>query len=170
MKKGLKTILPKAMASKISVPSDNIKSSDSKVIGNVKFQVIPQSAEKRLFLQDRSTNHSDVDIEQANQLICYELRIQNVDQTDILDNPSNLSYEQKVDYFSSKLGRRIKLMVNLDTIPCAMYHFERNFGVAPYQSIQLGFPYDKDWKGESHHILIRDDYFGFGDIHLESTY
>jgi hypothetical protein len=60
------------------------------------------------------------------------------------------------------------MVIGNDTLPCAMVQLERNFGVAPYLSIQTAFPAVKNWKTQRHHLILNDEYFGLGDIHLEN--
>lgn len=170
IKKRVQKLVPDVVADQMGATGSDEGYSAILKKENIEFQIIPQPAEKRLFLLKRNKNLSAQELAEANKMICYELRIKDSENRSILNLPSHLSHQQKVDYFSAKLGKRITMVVNQDTLPCLMYHLEQNFGVAPYQSIQLGFPYEKKWKGKSHHIIIKDDFFGFGNIHLVSTY
>lgn len=150
--------------------SQNEILSSYKEINGISFEIIPQPAEKRLFLLKGNNSHSKEEIDEANKIVCYELRISHKSGTDILKLPSTLSFEKSVMYFTSFFADNIKLIIDSDTAKCQLYHYERNFGVAPYQSIQLGFPYDKEWKSKSHRIEIIDEYFGLGLIKLKNTY
>lgn len=150
--------------------NQNEIASSYKEINDLSFEIIPQPAHKRLFLLTGNITHTQQEIDEANKLVCYELRISHKTGMDILKLPSNFSFEESVMYFTSFFAENIKLIIDNDTLKCQMYHYERNYGVSPYQSIQLGFPYEKDWQNKKHKIVIIDEYFGIGLINLESTY
>ncbi len=142
----------------------------SKTIDRIHFEMIPQPAEKRIFLLTGNQEPSEADLKDANGIICYELRISDISGKNLLELPNIRSKEDRVTYFTSDFDDHIRMVVDKDTLPCTMYHFERNFNYAPYQSFQIGFPYSKEWKKKPHHLIIQDDYFGFGELHLESSY
>jgi hypothetical protein len=142
----------------------------TKMIDDIQFEMIPQPAEKRIYLLTGNQNPTEVDLKDANGIICYELRISHSSGKDVLELPNIRKKEDRVTYFATDFGNHIKMIVDRDTLPCTMCHFERNFSYAPYQSFQIGFPYNKEWKNKPHHLIIQDDYFGFGELHLENTY
>jgi hypothetical protein len=49
-------------------------------------------------------------------------------------------YEQRVQYFAFEMQKDINLKINNRTIPCALFHFERAYDLAPYSVFLLGFP------------------------------
>ena len=50
------------------------------------------------------------------------------------------NYSQLVEYYSFKMQKDINLVQNnRDTIPCVLYHYERNYGISPKTTIMLGF-------------------------------
>ena len=50
------------------------------------------------------------------------------------------SYAQRVDYYSFKMQKDINIVLaDKDTIPCTMYHFERNYGISPKNNFMIGF-------------------------------
>jgi hypothetical protein len=150
--------------------SDSKALSSSKTISSHTFEIIFQPAIKRLTLINGSNSSvpSDIEIAEAEKLLCYELRISNLNYPDILKEPNPRSFEERVKYFSSGIQKNISLILNKDTIPCAMVQLERNFGVAPYLSIQMAFASVENWKTTPHHLIINDEYFGLGEIHLEN--
>ncbi len=139
----------------------------SKNINGHSFEMIYQSAKKRLMLLNGGIEPSDKEIEESEKLICYELRISSENQPDILKEFNDRSFEDRIKYFSSTIQHNIKLVIDKDTLNCAMVQMERNFGIAPYLSIQTAFTAVKDWKSMPHHMIINDEYFGYGEIHLE---
>ena len=57
-----------------------------------------------------------------------------------LDGDVEFNYSQLVEYYSFKMQKDIKLVQNeKDTIPCALYHYERNYGLSPKTNIMIGF-------------------------------
>ena len=48
-------------------------------------------------------------------------------------------YYQRVEYFSFSLQHDLNLLLGTDTLPCRLFHFERNYGAAPYLDCMLGF-------------------------------
>lgn len=57
-----------------------------------------------------------------------------------LDGDIEFNYSQLVEYYSFKMQKDIKLVQNeKDTIPCALYHYERNYGLSPKTNIMIGF-------------------------------
>ncbi|MBC7774792.1 MAG: hypothetical protein H7246_05075 [Phycisphaerae bacterium] len=48
-------------------------------------------------------------------------------------------YYQRVEYFSFGMQHDLSLLAGTDTLPCKLFHFERNYGAAPYADFMLGF-------------------------------
>lgn len=48
-------------------------------------------------------------------------------------------YYSRMNYFISHAQADIKLVTDADTLPCALYHFERTYDLSPYNTIVLGF-------------------------------
>jgi hypothetical protein len=142
--------------------------SSSKSIKDHKFELIYQSARKRLNILNAGAEPSNKEIAEAEKIICYELRISSDKQPDLLKEPNPRPFEERVKYFSSTIQNNIRMIIGKDTLPCAMIQLERNFGVAPYLSIQTAFPAVNNWKKLPHHLILNDEYFGLGEIHLEN--
>jgi len=57
-----------------------------------------------------------------------------------LDGDVEFNYSQLVEYYSFKMQKDIQLVQNeKDTIPCALYNYERNYGLSPKTNIMIGF-------------------------------
>ena len=53
---------------------------------------------------------------------------------------SEAAFEERVSYYSFGMQKDICIVVaEKDTIPCTMYHYERNYGVSPNNRFMLGF-------------------------------
>lgn len=75
-------------------------------------------------------------------LAYYQLRLEMVaGQGDILQFQASNSddYYQRVEYYSFGLQQDLRLLAGVDTLPCKLFHFERNYGAAPYMDFMLGF-------------------------------
>ncbi len=49
-------------------------------------------------------------------------------------------YNQRVDYYSFGMQKDINIVLyEKDTVPCVLYHFERNYGISPKNNFMLGF-------------------------------
>lgn len=61
-----------------------------------------------------------------------------------LEGDMESSYTQLVDYYAFKMQKDISIVQNeKDTMPCVLYHYERNYGVSPKTNILLGFKIPK---------------------------
>lgn len=85
-------------------------------------------------------------------------------------------YYTRIEYFSFNMQKDIKLLDGKDTLDCALFHFERVYGLAPYASFVLGFPYTKkeelaQKKGKPYlsnnkTITYNDRVFGSGIVNI----
>jgi hypothetical protein len=87
----------------------------------------------------------------------FTLRIKSKSSNELLNaNISNENeYYQRLEYFMGPMQDDIKLIENNDTIPCAIHHFERSYGLAPYNNFVIAFASSK--------INNSDKYFVFED-------
>jgi hypothetical protein len=52
-----------------------------------------------------------------------------------------------------------------DTLPCLLYHYERNYGIAPFNNIVMTFPNSKTQSGTNYKLFIfEDNILGLGTI------
>ena len=98
--------------------------SDITKINQVQFDSIVKNYDSLLFF------NLQIDIDNFNEeLLKYKLG-GNIDA----------SYSQRVDYYAFKMQKDINIVLaEKDTIPCMMYHFERNYGVSPKNNFMIGF-------------------------------
>lgn len=83
---------------------------------------------------------------------------------------SENEYYQRLEYFMSYMQSDIYMIDGKDTLDCLLFHYERNFGLAPYNTFVLGFnmpseitattPYDKT-------LVYDDKVLGTGKIMLK---
>jgi len=88
----------------------------------------------------------------------YRLRVSLTgSQGDILQYQaaSQEEYYQRVEYFSFGMQHDLRMLNGQDTIPCKLFHFERNYGAAPFADFMIGF---EDREGnKSDRVLIYNE-------------
>lgn len=61
-----------------------------------------------------------------------------------LDENVDASYNERVDYYSFGMQKDINIVLSeKDTIPCVLYHYERNYGISPKNKFMIGFKTSK---------------------------
>jgi hypothetical protein len=97
----------------------------------------------------------------------FTFRITSLTEDDMLrtDQQDENEYYQRLEYFVSSAQDDISLIDGGDTLPCAIYHFERNYGLAPFNNIVLGF--EKSGKNAGDKTLVyNDNALGAGPVLL----
>jgi len=75
-------------------------------------------------------------------------------------------YYQRLEYFMGGIQDDIYLVEEKDTIPCTLCHFERNYGLAPYNNFVLAFA--PGTHKEADKIFVYDDkLLGTGKVMLK---
>ena len=75
-------------------------------------------------------------------------------------------YSERVNYFAFGLQKDIVLVEGTDTLPCALYHFERAYDVTPSSTFLLGFSLGKNKSPESKTLILYDRTFNKGTIKM----
>ncbi len=145
-----------------------------KIIGNFKYSAFYQPFEYLLLkeLPDSLKSVPAVFEErkheyQGMEYVSYRIECLN-EQNELLKinlNSEN-EYFSRIEYFSFKAQNEFKLINGKDTLPCAFYHFERVFGLAPYITLSLGFPVTGNTRIKEKYILFEDKTFKNGSIYL----
>ncbi|HZK64304.1 MAG TPA: hypothetical protein VFC34_09170 [Puia sp.] len=97
----------------------------------------------------------------------FDLKIAlNASQGELLKYKAGNSYEydRRVKYFAFEMQKDIRLLDGTDTLPCALFHFERTYDVAPYSTFLLGFTPGKDARSEEKTLIFYDRTFGKGTV------
>jgi hypothetical protein len=80
-------------------------------------------------------------------------------------SPDPDDYFRKQYYFGSLVDADLLLVIGADTLPCALAHFERTYGAAPFNELVVSFiddspePYRDDL-----HFIYNDRAFGLGPV------
>lgn len=98
----------------------------------------------------------------------FVLRIQGKNGQEPLEinNSSETELSQRIIYLSFEAQKDFMLITDSDTLPCVMYHFERNYNSVNYDSFILTFP---KTKSASDNIIIsyNDHVWGMGKVNFE---
>lgn len=73
-------------------------------------------------------------------------------------------YNSRIQYFSFDMQKDIKLIDTKDTLDCVLFHFERVYGLAPYATFLLGFPFTENNGNKT--LAYDDKIFDSGTIYL----
>lgn len=86
---------------------------------------------------------------------------------------SDQEYYSRLEYFSFNMQKDFKLIDGKDTLDCAMYHFERVYGLEPSATFVLAFPLltqEQAGSGKRSYtdktIGYTDQVFGGGNIYM----
>jgi hypothetical protein len=82
------------------------------------------------------------------------------------DIKSPTEYFEKVDYMAFKMQNRFTLIADKDTLPCKLFHFERNYNTSPESHFSLGFEVPKNGVA-NRKLIYNDEIFGVNEIELE---
>ncbi|HBX50423.1 MAG: hypothetical protein A2275_14875 [Bacteroidetes bacterium RIFOXYA12_FULL_35_11] len=69
---------------------------------------------------------------------------------------------QRADYYSFKAQNDFYLLQGKDTFPCTIYHFEQNYGLAPYINLLIGF--ESHGKTDDMKLVFYDQVYQKGKI------
>lgn len=73
----------------------------------------------------------------------------------IKEKLSPSDYLKRVTYLTGEIRKDFKLLVGIDTIPCTICHYERNYNISPDNVFILVFPHEQ--KTEEDLTLLYDD-------------
>lgn len=75
-------------------------------------------------------------------------------------------YYKRVEYFTSLMQNDIWLIQGKDTLPCRIFHYERNYSAAPYSDFSLAFDGTDGNATVDRTIVFNDHVFNNGLIKL----
>ena len=145
----------------------------TKKISDFEFAVLYKPIEYVVAMESKNKNISkDSILKRRENLKGYQyftFRIRSLKDNEFLKTgmTSQNEYYERLEYFVSNAQNDIKLVEEKDTIPCALYHFERNYGISPYSSIVLSFE-EKDNSNTKDKVFIYEDkVLGIGKIAIK---
>jgi len=105
---------------------------------------------------------------ECGQMQYYTLKIKAKGSNELLgaNAGSEQEYYGRLEYFMSAMSSDLSLIDGKDTLPCLLYHYERNYGLAPYSSFVLGF--DQGKAPAEDKVLVYDDHvLGSGKVMIK---
>lgn len=143
----------------------------SKEIKDYKIELFYKPAEY-IAINEQKTTEIDTAlfyqrIKEIKDFQYYTLKIESLKGTEMMRTniASEHEYSQRLQYFSDLVQYDLSLEENNDTLTCQLFHFERNYGVAPYNNIVLGFP--KPTQENAKTLVFNDQMLGIGKIKLK---
>lgn len=143
----------------------------SKEIKDYKIELFYKPAEY-IAINEQKTTEIDTAlffqrIKEIKDFQYYTLKIESLKGTEMMRTniASEHEYSQRLQYFSDLVQYDLSLEENNDTLSCQLFHFERNYGVAPYNNIVLGFP--KPTQENAKTLVFNDQILGIGKIKLK---
>lgn len=98
----------------------------------------------------------------------YTFRISSSNQEDLLDENAadDQQYGQRLEYFVSYAQDDIYMIVNSDTVECAVYNYERSYGLSPEVTITVGFAKKLLPENSDRSFVFDDHILGTGPVLL----
>ncbi len=137
-------------------------------IGDYEFSLQYKPVDYVALVESRNPNITKQQVQQKQEELkdfqYYNLRIKTNVGTELL--ASNITQEDeyygRLNYFVTYAQDDIQLYQGKDTIACGLYLFERNYGLAPYNNIVIGFK-SNDTQTEKT-IVFNDRVLGTGPV------
>lgn len=145
----------------------------TKKISDFEFAVLYKPVDYVVAIESKNKNISKDSILKRRENLkgyqYYTFRIRSFKDNEFFKTgmTSENEYYKRLEYFVSNAQNDIILVEDKDTIPCAVYHFERNYGISPYSSIVLSFE-EKDNSNTKDKVFIYEDkVLGVGKIAIK---
>ncbi|CAN5905164.1 hypothetical protein BH11BAC7_BH11BAC7_32950 [soil metagenome] len=145
-----------------------------KQIGNCSFTLQYKPCEYEALLHHKNEIKNELDLNKLTaplkNLQYFTLTIKNADGKEIMEEGSfeMVEYGSKLNYMISDMQMDFSLIDGNDTVSCAFYHYERNFGVSPENNILLGFEIPATDKNRANDktLIYEDKLLGNGIVML----
>ncbi len=154
----------------VNDPTNGLKV--AKELNDYKFELFYKPVE---FVAIKEQRKTDIDtalyhqrITELNGLQYYTLRIETLIGQEMMRTGigSEQDYSNRLQYFSDLAQYDMRLIDGSDTLSCVLFHFERNYGVAPYNNIVLGFP-KTEGNTNSKTFIFDEQVLGVGRVNLK---
>ncbi len=158
------------------VKSGNGTFIQSKTFGDLSFDLTYCSPRLMAIKQSANGEHSSHEFKELKRhyqaYSNYSLKMENLDGKGLLKKmiQNQAGYQELINYLSFGIEEDISLCTSTDTLACSFTHFERNFDLAPYAQIEIGFAKEgiaeKLCKEESWTIQFDAERFGIGMLNF----
>lgn len=147
-----------------------------KQVGYYKLQLQYKPQEYAVLMDERkatlTAQEMSVKKEAFAELDYFTLRIGAEDGKDItkFNITDEQEYYARLQYFAMEMGNDLQLISGKDTLPCAMFHYERTYGIDPRAAFVLAFPKKKNGTAVTGKtLLFNDRHLGTGPVMLTIT-
>ncbi|MBA4241928.1 MAG: hypothetical protein C0448_14475 [Sphingobacteriaceae bacterium] len=100
------------------------------------------------------------------QYVTLRINVSNSNEVLGANLKSQNEYYERLEYYMNNIQDDLMLIEDKDTLPCLLSHFERNYGLAPYNDIVLAFGESIN-KSADKLIVFNDRVFGTGPVMLK---
>lgn len=144
----------------------------TKELNNYQFELQYKPVEFIAINEQRTIHVNDTlfkkRVKELEGLQYYTLKIQSLTGTEMMRTGINSEqeYSNRLQYFSDLAQYDMRLVDGNDTLTCALFHFERNYGVAPYNNIVLAFP-KIEGENNTKTFTFSEQVLGVGKVNLK---
>lgn len=146
-----------------------------KTIGDIEYilQYKPYSYIALYELKNTITTSDAVNkrIEELSGMSYFNLRMKHTKGGDIVKYNTTTPEEffARSSYFSFDMQYDIFMVANNDTLPCALFHEVKNYGIAPFVDFVIGFEDNSEETIYDKELIIQDRVFDNGLIKFQLT-
>jgi hypothetical protein len=115
--------------------------------------------------QDANKSRFDEELKAAGSMLYFTFRVKHAQAQDafMAGMENEQQYGLRIGYFMGDAQQDFSLVNGTDTLPCTMYHYERDYGISKEESISLGFdPKNKPIKNLQ--LIYNDQQLGTGPV------
>jgi len=96
----------------------------------------------------------------------FSLKIENNKVPELVSYQAedNEAYQKNFNYYTGGMKNDIYLVVNEDTLPCILFHYERNYGASPINIFDLAFENSNTNVNADKQIIVYAEHMGMGII------
>jgi len=164
---GKEQLIPSEYSEWIKDPKNGMI--DTEIAGGFEYTLFYQPVDLKI-LQAKGENITDEELQQSRDemkgMEYFMLRIAAVDESDVLKK--NLAdeneYYLRTDYLSTVMQDDLSLVIDTDTMPCVLYHYEKNYHLYPFINILLAFENSNSENVSDDRVVLLNDraLSGFG--------
>lgn len=169
---GKEMLAPKEYVSYIRTEKNGLLVSKS--IGGFEFSLLYKPCEYIALMQDKDEHMAkatlDEKIKPMKGMQYYTFTIKTESGQELMREgiSADNEYYERLDYIVSYMQNDLSLIDGKDTLPCALFHYERNYNVAPQNNFVLGFEIPKGTadKAADKTLVFNDQILGIGKLML----
>lgn len=168
-----KSVTPGELAVWVKAPENGMV--QEKSLGNFTYTVMYKPA-SYVALQslagEQGVNKAryEEELKAVGSMLYFTFQVAHADAQDafMADVENEQEYGARVSYFMNDAQQDFMLVNGTDTLPCTLYHYERDYGISNKESISLGFdPGNKPVKNLQ--FIYNDQQLGTGPVKVTYT-